>query len=118
LNAFGAYATAYALTGEALPIIPYKSGDRGDVLLLALRYAMAMVWCDHGDFAAGYSWLRVGLKVAKMVKLRLVGYNLPTIALDANRNRKAWKNQISWIWYVLGGYTLSCHYMPRLFSLQ
>jgi putative spermidine/putrescine transport system permease protein len=44
-NAFGAYATAYALTGGALPIITIQIGAqiRGDVLHNpGLGYAMAM----------------------------------------------------------------------------
>jgi putative spermidine/putrescine transport system permease protein len=43
-NAFGAYATAYALTGGALPIITIQIGAeiRGDVLHnVGLGYAMA-----------------------------------------------------------------------------
>ncbi len=61
-NAFGAYATAYALTGGALPIITIQIGAqiRGDVLHNpGLGYAMAlgMVFIMAISLA-GYSWLQ------------------------------------------------------------
>jgi len=61
-NAFGAYATAYALTGGALPIITIQIGAqiRGDVLHNPnLGYAMAMgMIFIMGVSLAGYSWLQ------------------------------------------------------------
>ena len=61
-NAFGAYATAYALTGGALPIITIQIGAqiRGDVLHNAgLGYAMAMgMVVIMAISLAGYSWLQ------------------------------------------------------------
>jgi len=61
-NAFGAYATAYALTGGALPIITIQIGAqiRGDVLHNpGLGYAMAMgMVVIMAISLAGYSWLQ------------------------------------------------------------
>jgi putative spermidine/putrescine transport system permease protein len=61
-NAFGAYATAYALTGGALPIITIQIGAqiRGDVLHNpGLGYAMAMGMVVIMTISlAGYSWLQ------------------------------------------------------------
>lgn len=61
-NAFGAYATAYALTGGALPIITIQIGAqiRGDVLHNpGLGYAMAMGMVFVMAISlAGYSWLQ------------------------------------------------------------
>jgi putative spermidine/putrescine transport system permease protein len=61
-NAFGAYATAYALTGGALPIITIQIGAqmRGDVLHNpGLGYAMAMgMVIIMAVSLAGYSWLQ------------------------------------------------------------
>ena len=61
-NAFGAYATAYALTGGALPIITIQIGAqiRGDVLHNpGLGYAMAMgMVVIMAVSLAGYSWLQ------------------------------------------------------------
>lgn len=61
-NAFGAYATAYALTGGALPIITIQIGAqvRGDVLHnpgLGNAMAMGMV-IIMAISLAGYSWLQ------------------------------------------------------------
>jgi putative spermidine/putrescine transport system permease protein len=61
-NAFGAYATAYALTGGALPIITIQIGAqiRGDVLHnpnLGCAMAMGMVFIMAISLA-GYSWLQ------------------------------------------------------------
>lgn len=61
-NSFGAYATAYALTGGALPIITIQIGAqiRGDVLHNpGLGYAMAMgMVVIMAISLAGYSWLQ------------------------------------------------------------
>lgn len=61
-NAFGAYATAYALTGGALPIVTIQIGAqiRGDVLHNpGLGYAMAMgMVVVMAISLAGYSWLQ------------------------------------------------------------
>ena len=61
-NAFGAYATAYALTGGTLPIISIQIGAqiRGDVLYNPnLGYAMAMgMVIIMAVTMAGYSWLQ------------------------------------------------------------
>ena len=61
-NAFGAYATAYALTGGTLPIISIQIGAqiRGDVLHNpGLGYAMAMgMVVIMAISLAGYSWLQ------------------------------------------------------------
>src|SRR5215216_1288030 len=61
-NAFGAYATAYALTGGTLPIVTIQIGAqiRGDVLHNpGLGYAMAMgMVLIMGISLAGYSWLQ------------------------------------------------------------
>jgi putative spermidine/putrescine transport system permease protein len=61
-NAFGAYATAYALTGGTLPIITILIGAqiRGDVLHNpGLGYAMAMGMVFIMAISlAGYSWLQ------------------------------------------------------------
>ena len=61
-NAFGAYATAYALTGGALPIITIQIGAqiRGDVLHNpGLGYAMAMGMVFIMAISLiGYSWLQ------------------------------------------------------------
>ena len=61
-NAFGAYATAYALTGGALPIVTIQIGAqiRGDVLHNpGLGYAMAMgLVVIMAISLAGYSWLQ------------------------------------------------------------
>lgn len=61
-NAFGAYATAYALTGGALPIVTIQIGAqiRGDVLHNpGLGYAMAMgMVIIMAISLAGYSWLQ------------------------------------------------------------
>jgi putative spermidine/putrescine transport system permease protein len=61
-NAFGAYATAYALTGGALPIVTIQIGAqiRGDVLHNpGLGYAMAMgMVVIMAVSLAGYSWLQ------------------------------------------------------------
>jgi putative spermidine/putrescine transport system permease protein len=61
-NAFGAYATAYALTGGALPIITIQIGAqiRGDVLHNpGLGYAMAMgMVVIMAVSLIGYSWLQ------------------------------------------------------------
>ncbi len=61
-NAFGAYATAYALTGGTLPIVTIQSGAqiRGDVLHNpGLGYAMAMGMVFIMAISlAGYSWLQ------------------------------------------------------------
>ena len=61
-NAFGAYATAYALTGGRLPIITIQIGAqiRGDVLHNpGLGYAMAMgMVIIMAISLAGYSWLQ------------------------------------------------------------
>jgi putative spermidine/putrescine transport system permease protein len=61
-NAFGAYATAYALTGGTLPIVTILIGAqiRGDVLHNpGLGYAMAMgMVVIMGVSLAGYSWLQ------------------------------------------------------------
>jgi putative spermidine/putrescine transport system permease protein len=61
-NAFGAYATAYALTGGALPIVTIQIGAqiRGDVLHNpGLGYAMAMgMVVIMAISLAGYSWLQ------------------------------------------------------------
>ncbi|NJN44272.1 MAG: ABC transporter permease subunit [Anaerolineae bacterium] len=61
-NAFGAYATAYALTGGRLGIITIQIGAqiRGDVLHNPeLGYAMAMgMVVVMGVSLAGYSWLQ------------------------------------------------------------
>jgi len=61
-NAFGAYATAYALTGGALPIITIQIGAqiRGDVLHnpnLGYAMAMGMVFIMTVSLI-GYSWLQ------------------------------------------------------------
>ena len=61
-NAFGAYATAYALTGGTLPIITIQIGAqiRGDVLHnpnLGFAMAMGMVFIMAVSLA-GYSWLQ------------------------------------------------------------
>ena len=61
-NAFGAYATAYALTGGALPIITIQIGAqiRGDVLHnpnLGFAMAMGMVFIMAISLI-GYSWLQ------------------------------------------------------------
>jgi len=61
-NAFGAYATAYALTGGTLPIITIQVGAqiRGDVLHnpnLGYAMAMGMVFIMAVSLA-GYSWLQ------------------------------------------------------------
>jgi putative spermidine/putrescine transport system permease protein len=61
-NAFGAYATAYALTGGQMPIITIQIGAqiRGDVLHNpGLGYAMAMgMVIIMAVSLAGYSWLQ------------------------------------------------------------
>ncbi len=61
-NAFGAYATAYALTGGTLPIITIQIGAqmRGDVLHNpGLGYAMAMgMVIIMAISLGGYSWLQ------------------------------------------------------------
>ncbi|MEA5078185.1 MAG: ABC transporter permease subunit [Anaerolineaceae bacterium] len=61
-NAFGAYATAYALTGGSLPIISIQIGAqiRGDVLYNPnLGYAMALgMVLIMAISIAGYSWLQ------------------------------------------------------------
>jgi len=61
-NAFGAYATAYALTGGTLPIVTIQIGAqiRGDVLHNpGLGYAMAMgMVLIMAISLAGYSWLQ------------------------------------------------------------
>jgi putative spermidine/putrescine transport system permease protein len=61
-NAFGAYATAYALTGGTLPIITILIGAqiRGDVLHNpGLGYALAMgMVVIMAISLAGYSWLQ------------------------------------------------------------
>jgi len=61
-NAFGAYATAYALTGGSLPIITILIGAqiRGDVLHNpGLGYALAMgMVVIMAISLAGYSWLQ------------------------------------------------------------
>ena len=61
-NAFGAYATAYALTGGALPIITIQIGAqiRGDVLHNpGLGYAMALgMVAIMAVSLAGYAWLQ------------------------------------------------------------
>ncbi len=61
-NAFGAYATAYALTGGALPIITIQisSQIRGDVLHNpGLGYAMALGMVIIMSISLiGYSWLQ------------------------------------------------------------
>lgn len=61
-NAFGAYATAYALTGGTLPIITIQIGAqiRGDVLHNpGLGYAMAMGMVFIMALSlGGYSWLQ------------------------------------------------------------
>jgi len=61
-NAFGAYATAYALTGGRLGIVTIQIGAqiRGDVLHNpGLGYAMAMgMVVIMGVSLAGYSWLQ------------------------------------------------------------
>ncbi len=61
-NAFGAYATAYALTGGSLPIVTIQIGAqiRGDVLHNpGLGYAMAMgMVIIMAVSLAGYSWLQ------------------------------------------------------------
>jgi putative spermidine/putrescine transport system permease protein len=61
-NAFGAYATAYALTGGSLPIVTIQIGAqiRGDVLHNpGLGYAMAMgMVVIMAISLAGYSWLQ------------------------------------------------------------
>lgn len=61
-NAFGAYATAYALTGGALPIITIQIGAqiRGDVLHNpGLGYAMAMgMVVIMAISLIGYSWMQ------------------------------------------------------------
>jgi putative spermidine/putrescine transport system permease protein len=61
-NAFGAYATAYALTGGTLPIVTIQIGAqiRGDVLHNpGLGYAMAMgMVVIMAVSLAGYSWLQ------------------------------------------------------------
>jgi len=61
-NAFGAYATAYALTGGTLPIISIQIGAqiRGDVLHNpGLGYAMAMgMVIIMAISLGGYSWLQ------------------------------------------------------------
>ncbi len=61
-NAFGAYATAYALTGGSLPIVTIQIGAqiRGDVLHNpGLGYAMAMgMVIIMAISLAGYSWLQ------------------------------------------------------------
>ncbi len=61
-NAFGAYATAYALTGGTLPIITIQIGAqvRGDVLHNpGLGYAMAMgMVVIMAISLLGYSWLQ------------------------------------------------------------
>ncbi|HNB52865.1 MAG TPA: ABC transporter permease subunit, partial [Anaerolineales bacterium] len=61
-NAFGAYATAYALTGGQLPIVTIQIGAqiRGDVLHNpGLGYAMAMGMVFIMTISlAGYSWLQ------------------------------------------------------------
>ena len=61
-NAFGAYATAYALTGGQLPIVTIQIGAqiRGDVLHNpGLGYAMAMGMVFIMAISlAGYSWLQ------------------------------------------------------------
>jgi putative spermidine/putrescine transport system permease protein len=61
-NAFGAYATAYALTGGTLPIVTIQIGAqiRGDVLHNpGLGYAMAMgMVIIMAVSLAGYSWLQ------------------------------------------------------------
>ncbi len=61
-NAFGAYATAYALTGGALPIVTILIGAqiRGDVLHnpgLGFAMAMGMVFIMAVSLG-GYSWLQ------------------------------------------------------------
>jgi putative spermidine/putrescine transport system permease protein len=61
-NAFGAYATAYALTGGALPIVTILIGAqiRGDVLHnpgLGFAMAMGMV-VIMAISLGGYSWLQ------------------------------------------------------------
>lgn len=61
-NAFGAYATAYALTGGTLPIVTIQIGAqiRGDVLHnpgLGYAMAMGMVFIMALSLAA-YSWLQ------------------------------------------------------------
>ncbi len=61
-NAFGAYATAYALTGGSLPIVTIQIGAqiRGDVLHNpGLGYAMALgMVVIMAVSLAGYSWLQ------------------------------------------------------------
>lgn len=61
-NAFGAYATAYALTGGTLPIVTIQIGAqiRGDVFHNpGLGYAMAMGMVFIMAFSlGGYSWLQ------------------------------------------------------------
>jgi putative spermidine/putrescine transport system permease protein len=61
-NAFGAYATAYALTGGTLPIVTIQIGAqiRGDVLHNpGLGYAMAFgMVIIMAISLAGYSWLQ------------------------------------------------------------
>ncbi len=61
-NAFGAYATAYALTGGTLPIVTIQIGAqmRGDVLHNpGLGYAMAMgMVVIMAISLGGYSWLQ------------------------------------------------------------
>ena len=61
-NAFGAYATAYALTGGSLPVVTIQIGAqiRGDVLHNpGLGYAMALgMVVIMAISLAGYSWLQ------------------------------------------------------------
>ena len=61
-NAFGAYATAYALTGGTLPIVTIQIGAqiRGDVLHNpGLGYAMAMgMVIIMAISITGYTWLQ------------------------------------------------------------
>jgi putative spermidine/putrescine transport system permease protein len=62
-NAFGAYATAYALTGGSLNLVPIMIGAeiRGDVLHnVGLGYALAFgMVVVMGVTIVGYNWLQI-----------------------------------------------------------
>lgn len=62
-NAFGAYATAYALTGGSLNLVPIMIGAeiRGDVLHnVGLGYALAFgMVVVMGATIVGYNWLQI-----------------------------------------------------------
>ena len=102
-NVFGAYATAYALTGGALPIITIQIGAqiRGHSFI-PLAWVMQWPWDGghYGGFPGRLSWLQVGPKGGgdeHCCQARKIPF---------------W----SWFWFVLGPFISSCLYMRRSIS--